>query len=68
MYRRKDLSCRIACLMKTSYEEECYHQTLFGGDQLTACRCRGAQSARINDDDTAERLIGLVPVVEDWHA
>ena len=49
-------------------EEECYHRTLFGGDQLTACRCRGAQSARINDDDTAERLIGLVPVVEDWHA
>ena len=49
-------------------EQECYHRILFGGDQLTACRCRGAQSARINDDDTAERLIGLVPVAEDWHA
>ena len=37
-------------------------------DQLTVCRCRSIQSARINDDDTAERLVGLVPVTEDWHA
>ena len=49
-------------------EQECYHRVLFGGDQLTVCRCRSAQSARINDDDTAERLVGLVPVTEDWHA
>lgn len=48
--------------------EECYHRILFGGDQLTVCRSRGAKSARCNDDQPVERLDGLQPVVEDWHA
>jgi len=48
-------------------EEDCYHQILFGGDQLTVCRARGAQSARFHDDEAAERIEGLLPVVEDWH-
>jgi len=48
--------------------EECYHRTLFGGDQLTVCRSRGAQSARCADDVSDERFDGLVPVTEDWHA
>ena len=41
---------------------------LCGGDQLTVCRCRGAQSLRCNHESTVDRLEGLVPVVEDWHA
>ena len=41
---------------------------LFGGDQLTACKSRAAQTARCNDDNPVERLEGLIPVVEDWHA
>ena len=36
-------------------------QLLFGGDQLTVARARGAMC-----NDT--RLEGIIPVVEDWHA
>ena len=51
-------------------EEGHHHKILFGGDQLTVRRSRGAQAARSNDDRTlhASRLDGLVPVAEDWHA
>ena len=49
-------------------KEECYHHILFGGDQLTVCRARGAQSARFHDDESEERFEGLIPVTEDWHA
>ena len=47
-----------------------FHQILFGEgeDQLIVVRARGAQSSRGNSDDGDERLEGLVPVVEDWHA
>jgi len=48
--------------------EECYHRILFGGDQLTVSRSRGAQSIRYHDDDSEERLDGMIPVTEDWHA
>ena len=48
--------------------EECYHRILFGGDQLTVCRARGAKFARANDDLSDERFDGLIPVTEDWHA
>lgn len=53
--------------------EECvFHQILLGGDQLTVARARG--SAAIHADHIAhictsrDRLEGLLPVVEDWHA
>jgi len=48
--------------------EQCYHRTLFGGDQSTVCRSCGAQSAQCADDVSDERYHGLVPVTEDWHA
>ena len=48
--------------------EEFFQGVLFGGDQLTVCRSRGAQAARCNDDVAIERLEGLTPVTEDWHA
>ena len=48
--------------------ENCFHRTLFGGDQLTVCRSCSAQSARCNDDISEERFDGLIPVIEDWHA
>ena len=41
---------------------------LCGGDLLTACRCRRAQSLCCNHESTVDRLEGLVPVFEDWHA
>ena len=41
---------------------------LIGGDQLTAARARGAQKAKANALSPSDRLEGLVPMVEDWHA
>ena len=35
---------------------------------MTVCRSRGAQAARCNDDVAVERLDGITPVAEDWHA
>lgn len=48
--------------------EEFHHRILFGGDQLTVCRSRSAQSARCHDDLPEERFDGFIPVTEDWHA
>ena len=44
------------------------HQLLFGGDQLTAAHVRGAIRQRQNSLTAMERLEGLLPVAEDWHA
>ena len=41
---------------------------LFGEDQLTAARARGAIKAMSNATTPAKRLEGIIPVVEDWHA
>ena len=48
--------------------EESHHGILLGGDQLTACRSWGAQSARCHEDESNERFDGFIPVTEDWHA
>ena len=41
------------------------HKILFGGDQLTAARVRGAQRIRINSTSPQEKLEGLIPCSED---
>ena len=43
------------------------HSLLFGGDQLTAARIRGAQEAKSNSVTLTKRFDGLIPVIEDWH-
>jgi len=53
-------------------DEEVFHQILFGGDQLTVARARGSSIMR-SDHVTSlssrrDRLEGLLPVAEDWHA
>ena len=45
-----------------------FHRLLFGGDQLTAKRARGGVRIRNNSTNSADRLEGLLPVAEDWHA
>ena len=45
-----------------------FHYTLFGGDQLTVARARGSQRVRSNSERPRDRLEGLQPVCEDWHA
>ena len=44
------------------------HHLIFGGDQLTAARARGAKKSRVNSTTLDKRLSGLEPCVEDWHA
>ena len=43
------------------------HKILFGGDQLTVARARSAQQNVVNSDSDRKKLVGLIPVVEDWH-
>jgi len=42
--------------------EDFYRGILFGGDQVTVCRSRGAQSARSHDDSSIGGLEGLTAV------
>jgi L1 cell adhesion molecule like protein len=42
------------------------HHVLFGGDQLTAARARGAIMAMANNPTPQQRLEGVIPVIEDW--
>lgn len=48
--------------------EDLFHTILFGGDQMTAARARGSQRIRKNSERGRDRLEGLKPVCEDWHA
>ena len=41
---------------------------IFGSDQLTEDRARNVQLARSDSADTLERLLGVWPENEDWHA
>ena len=50
------------------YNSDIFHQILFGGDQLTAERIRLAQRTRSNSNCEEDRLMGFIPVIEDWHA
>ena len=43
------------------------HNFLFGGDQLTVARIRGAQILRDTQDKPVDRFEGIIPVIEDWH-
>ena len=43
------------------------HSILLGGDQLTAARARHSIKAKINSQTPAKQLIGIIPVMEDWH-
>lgn len=44
------------------------HPLLFGGDQLTVARARGAKQIRKNSLNPSQKLEGLIPIAEDWHA
>ena len=51
-----------------SLKEIAFHRLLFGGDQLTAKRARAGVRIRNNSVNSSDRLEGLLPVSEDWHA
>lgn len=48
-------------------ESAIYQNVLFGGDQLTAARARGAITAMANHPTPRSLLEGIIPVIEDWH-
>lgn len=43
------------------------HKLLFGGDQLTVARIRGAQTAMCNATNSHMKLEGFIPTIQDWH-
>lgn len=45
-----------------------FHYILFGGDQLTVERAFGVKNSKQNENRGLDRIEGLVPVIEDWHA
>lgn len=51
-----------------SVHHDSFHHILFGGDQLTKVRAEGSQRIRANSHEGLDRLEGVIPVVEDWHA
>ncbi|KAM7437342.1 hypothetical protein ABFA07_012980 [Porites harrisoni] len=54
---------------KSGEAEKVPHSTvIFGGDQLTEERARNVQLARSDSADTLERLQGVWPENEEWHA
>ncbi len=48
-------------------ERTTLHPILFGGDQLTAARIRGAMKVRVNSNSSSKKFAGIIPAVEDWH-
>ena len=44
------------------------HRIILGGDQLTVARTRGAQVAMTNAHTPSQKIDGLIPIVQDWHA
>ncbi|CAH3165645.1 unnamed protein product, partial [Porites lobata] len=68
-----ELHQRYLPVMKTTdgsgnVEIEVLQKVFFGGDQLTEERARNARQGRADGDTEFERLEGLIPKVEDWHA
>ena len=49
-------------------QNEIFHRLLLGGDQLTVARARSGCSARADHSSSGQRLSGILPVTEDWHA
>ncbi len=52
----------------TVFTKDDFHYILMGGDQLTVARARSSKRIRSNSLRPLDRLEGLVPVCEDWHA
>ena len=47
--------------------KQAFHKILFGRDQLTSSRARGAQKARVNSLSPFTQLDGLIPCCDYWY-
>ena len=45
-----------------------YYPVFFDGDQVTRERASGAQDAKLQSDEEARKLRGVIPQAADWHA
>ena len=52
----------------TTMIKDDFHYILKGGDQLIVARARSSKCIRSNSLHPLDRLEGLIPVCEDWHA
>ena len=69
MYLQSKFCAKRLFLMVTlEFNDTNMWKTLFGGDQLTVARARTAAYVRDDHDIASDKLHGLVPVIEDWHA
>ena len=59
---------QINMQITAKYTKDTFHRILFGGDQLTTAQAIGSQQIRQNSNRAKERLEGVIPVTEDWHA
>ncbi len=50
------------------YTDYKFVTTLVGGDQLSTARARGSVMIQENSENNYDKLSGLLPVAEDWHA
>ena len=50
------------------YDDTRFAKVILGGDQLTVARVRGTQALRKTEAKAVDRLEGIAPVTEDWHA
>ena len=50
------------------YTKDVFHHILFGGNQLTLERIRGAKNTCANCNWQQDKFMGFLPVVKDWHA
>ncbi|CAB3979745.1 Hypothetical predicted protein [Paramuricea clavata] len=62
------LPCEKVVYKDGSESSHILTQLFLGGDQLTEERARNAQKGHADGDTTFERLEGILPKVEDWHA
>lgn len=50
------------------YTDYKFVKTLLGGDQLSTARARGCMMIQDNSENSFDKIHGLLPVSEDWHA
>ena len=48
-------------------EKASFRKILIGGDQLTSARMRSGLKIKSNGQSESKKLLGIIPVVEDWH-
>lgn len=63
--RKLEKTWDIEPFTQTDYQ---FLTTLVGGDQLSTARARGAIDIQGNAENSYDKLHGVLPVTEDWHA